>query len=251
MGTNNAITGQNQDPNSLIGLEKLKLSAGINSLYYITEGIEQQYQKLFTNWATLIKEAVKKGGKTKEVIVNLIGSKKASLIGALDELPLHDVGVKITVQNREEEKQQLREDINQLKINGVLNIVDEYMLSAVTNPKDKMALVAVKYKQWQKMEDKKRQEDQAQQQAMIQAQGQNAVAAQREKTSGAVQQEYAKGDVSAKVLQLAAQLGIQSSQMDFIGKKALQQDRGQSQKDKALTTLEKKQELQNQQPLQQ
>jgi len=251
MGTNNAITGQNQDPNSLIGLEKLKLSAGINSLYYITEGIEQQYQKLFTNWATLIKQAVKEGGKAKEAIINLIGSKKASLIGALDELPLHDVGVKITVQNREEEKQQLREDINQLKINGVLNIVDEYMLSAVTNPKDKMALVAVKYKQWQKMEDKKRQEDQAQQQAMIQAQGQNAVAAQREKTSGAVQQEYAKGDVSAKVLQLAAQLGIQSSQMDFIGKKALQQDRGQSQKDKALTTLEKKQELQNQQPLQQ
>ena len=251
MGTNNAITGQNQDPNSLIGLEKLKLSAGINSLYYITEGIEQQYQKLFTNWATLIKQAVKEGGKAKEAIINLIGSKKESLIEALDDLPLHDVGIKITVQQREEEKEQLRQDINMLKTNGVLNVVDEYQLSAITNPKDKMALVAVKYKQWQKMENKKRAEDQAQKQAMIKAQGQNAIAAEREKTSGAVQQEYAKGDVSAQVLKLAAQLGIQSSQMDFVGKKALQQDRGQSQKDKALTTLQKKQDLQNQEPLQQ
>lgn len=245
-GINDQLTGQSQNPESLIGLEKLRINASINALNYINEAIEQQYQKMFNNWATIIKAVVDRGGKGKEAIINLIGSKKVSLIDSLKDLPIHTMGIKVTISQREEERQQLREKINELNIKGVLNVVDEYMLDGVSNPKDKMALIAVKYKQWQKREEKKRAEDFANQQAQIQAQGQNQLEAVRAKGALETQKIYAQGDVSAKTLQLAAQLGIQSNQIDFLGKRALQRDRGQDQVDKSLQTLETKSNLENQ-----
>lgn len=248
-GINDQLTGQSQNPEGLIGLEKLRINASINALNYVNEAIENQYQKLFTNWSSIIQAAVEKGGKAKEAIVNLIGAKKVSLIDALDELPLHTMGIKVTIRQREEERQEFREELNRLKINGVINTVDIYMLDAISNPKDKMALLAVKYKQWQKREAKKRAEDMANQQAMIKAQGENQVAATREKIGGEIQKIYAQGDTSSKILQLAAQLGFQDKQMDFLGKRALQQERGADQTNKAVQTLQTKAQLEAQKPL--
>lgn len=249
-GINDQLTGQSPNPDSLIGLEKLRINASINALNYVNEAIEHQYQNLFNVWATIIKAAIDKGGKTKEAIINLIGSKKVSLINSLEDLPLHTMGIKVTINQREIEQQELREKINELNIKGVLNVVDEYMLSGITNPKDKMALIAVKYKQWQKRTDLQKQQEYAQQQQMIQAQGQNQVEALRQKGAIETQKIYAQGDVSARTLQLAAQLGIQANQMDFIGKKALQRDRGQDQTNKSVETLQTKADLENQKALQ-
>lgn len=245
-GINEQLTGQSANPEGLIGLQKLLINSSINSIYYVNEAISNQEQKKFNIWATIIKSAIEKGGKTKQAIVDLVGAKKVSLIDALDEVPLHKMGVKITVSQREEEKQEFRTELNRLKINGVINTVDEYMLSGISNPKDRMALLAVKYKQWQKRQEKQRQEDAANQQAMIQAQGQNMQAAIQAKGALETQKIYAQGDVSSKILQLSAQLGMQGSQMDFLGKKSLQQDRGTDQTNKAVTTLKTKAELDNQ-----
>ena len=86
------------------------------------------------------------------------------------------------------------------------------------------------------------------QQAIVQQQGQNILQATQAKTQGNIQEKYAQGDVNSKILQLASQLGIQSSQMEGMIKKALQQDRGQDQIEKSLKTMEAKAELENQKP---
>ena len=99
--------------------------------------------------------------------------------------------------------------------------------------------------------EKQRQEDFANQQAMLQQQGQNLQNAVREKTSGKIQEIYAQGDRDSKIIQLASQLGMQHDQMQFLGKKVLQQDRGTQQLDKSVKTLQTKQDLQNQEPLNQ
>lgn len=245
-GINEQLTGQSANPEGLIGLQKLLINSSINSIYYANEAISSQEQKKFTIWYSIIKAAIERGGKYKQAIIDLVGAKKVSLIDALDDVPLHKMGIKITITQREEEKQEFRTELNRLKINGVINTVDEYMLSGITNPKDRMALLAVKYKQWQKREDKKRQEDAANQQAMLQQQGQNVQAAIQAKGALETQKIYAQGDVSSKILQLAAQLGIQDKQIDFMGKKALQQDRGTDQTQKAVTTLQTKADIENQ-----
>ena len=247
-GINEQLTGQSANPEGLIGLQKLLINSSINALYYINEAIENQYQKLFTNWGNLIRDAVERGGKSKEAIVNMVGAKKTSLIDALDDMPLHNLGIKFSISQREEERAKFEENLKILKQLGIINIVDEYMLSAVANPKDRMALLAVKYKKWEAKQDKIRQEQMANQQALMQQQGvnqQNTVAA---KTEGDIKKVYAQGDVSANVLKLAAQLGIQADQLSFLSKRGLQQDRGQAQLDKSIKTLEAKNNLENQQP---
>lgn len=247
-GINEQLTGQSANPEGLIGLQKLLINSSINALYYINEAIESQYQKLFVNWGNLIKDAVERGGKSKQAIVNMIGAKKASLIDALDDLPLHTLGIKFSISQREEEKAKFENELARLKLNNVINTVDEYMLSAVVNPKDRMALLAVKYKQWEKKQEKIRQEQMAQQQVLLQQQGVNQQQAVTAKADGDIKKVYAQGDVSANVLKLAAQLGLQAEQLSFLSKKGLQQDRGQSQLDKSLKTLEAKNNLENQQP---
>lgn len=247
-GINEQLTGQSANPDGLIGLQKLLINSSINALYYINEAIEQQMQKLFTSWATIIKDAVEKGGKAKDAIINLIGSKKVSLIDALDDLPLHTIGIKISIAQREEERQKFREELNRLKQLQVINTVDEYMLESVSNPKDRMALLAVKYKQWEKKQEKIRQEQAANQQQIVQQQGANQQAAVASKVDGDIKKIYAQGDVSSKILELANQLGIQASQLDGVIKKALQQDRGNSQLDKSIKTLQAKSNLENQKP---
>lgn len=249
-GINEQMTGQSANPDGLIGLQKLLINQSINALYYINEAIVSQYTKLFSNWASIIQAAVQKGGKTKEAIVNIVGAKKVSLIAALDDLPLHNFGIHFSLTQKEEERQKNNDNIAFLKQQGVLTVVDEYMLSGITDPKDKMGLIAARYKRWEKKQDAIRAEAAQNQQAMIQQQGQNILQATQAKTQGNIQEKYAQGDVNSKILQLASQLGIQSSQMEGMIKKALQQDRGADQIEKSLKTMEAKAELENQKPLQ-
>lgn len=249
-GINDQLTGQSANPEGLIGLQKLLINSSINALHYSNVAIQNQVQKVFTLWATSIKAAVKKGGASKQAIIDMIGAKKVSLIEALDDLPLHDIGIKVSINQREEERQEFKDELARLKKLNVINTVDEYMLTAVVNPKDRMALLAVKVKQWEKKQEIRRQQEALQQQAIIAQQGKNQQAAVDAKTGGDIKKVYAQGDVSSKLLQQAGLAGSQAADKDALIKKSLQQDRGNDQTDKAIKTLQTKSDLENQQPLQ-
>ena len=249
-GINEQLTGQSANPEGLIGLQKLLINSSINALYYVNVAITNLEKNKYNIWGNIVKQAIEDGGKTKDAIVNLIGSKKVGLIESVKDVPLHTIGITISSNQREEEAQDFKNEVIRLKNLGILNTVDDYMLSVVTNKRDKMALLAVKYKQWEKKQAIIRQEAAQQQQAAIQQQGQNQMEVQGAKTDGDIKKVYAQGDVSSQILKLAAELGIQASQLDGVIKKALQQARGDEQLNKSIQTLNTKQTLDNQQAYQ-
>lgn len=247
-GINEQLTGQAANPEGLVGMQKLLINGSTNSISYINRAIESHCTYLFNSWYSYIKNAIEKGGKTKEAIVRLIGSKKVNLIDALDDLPLHQMGIQVLVSQREEERQEYRDEVARLKKLNVINTVDEYMLSAIKNPKDRMALLSVKVKQFERKMLQQRQDQNEQQQVLMQQQGQNQQQAIAAQTQSKKEQIYTQGDVSSKILQLAAQLNLNEKQVDGMIKKALQQDRGQSQLDKGIRLAEAKSQLDNQRP---
>lgn len=243
-GINENLIGQKTE--ELVRNNQAAINAGLTALQYVQDAIAAQYQKLFTNWANVIRDCIERGGKSKEAIVNLIGTKQVDLIDSLEDLPLHSMGVKVSLIQDQKWEVKFNEELNKNEINNVIDTVDVYMLEGIKSPKQRFGLLAVKIKQWKKRMQKQREEDFAQQQAMLQAQGQNQQNAVAAKAQGEIQKIYSQGDVNAKILQLASQLGMQASQMDFLGKKSLQQDRGTDQLDKSIKTLQTKQELDNQ-----
>lgn len=242
-GINEQLTGSSANPEGLVGLQKLLINSSINSMYYATEAIREQYQKLFSCWANVIKQAIDDGGKPKEAIVNLIGSRKASVIDGLKDSSLHSIGIFIRVSQREEERQKFEIKLAQLTQAGAISAADEFLLQSIQNPKDKYALLAVKEIKFKREQSRIREENFANQQQLVSQQGENAVAKQAAVTDGEIKNTYAKGDVQSKILQLAAQLGINASQLDGLIKRALQNDRNKAQTDKNIATLEAKSDI--------
>jgi hypothetical protein len=245
-GINQQLAGQNSSPDALVGVEKLRINASLNALRYANEAIEVQYQQAMNIWAYLIQEAIKNGGKTKQAIVNIVGGLKADIIDRLDEVPLHTLGIKITLTQREEEIQEYNQRVYKLEAANVLTSADIYLLKYIPNIKDRYALLAVREKQWMKRQDQIRQQNYAQQQQITQQQGQNIVASKQAVADGEIKKEYAKGDIQSRLIPLQQQTQRQQSQFDAIIQKALQADRTQGQIDKAIQTLQEKANLDNQ-----
>ncbi|MEO6637972.1 MAG: hypothetical protein ABIN25_06825, partial [Ginsengibacter sp.] len=226
-----------------------RINSSLNALYYVTAAIEEQYKKLFNCWATIIKNGVEAGGAVKEAIVNFIGAEKVSLIDGMEDLPLHDIGVRVSIKQREEEKYDLKQNIYNLKAQGVISVSDEYQLSAFQNPKDKFKYLAVKEKQFQKRQDKIRQEQLASQQALMQQQGENVLAAKKEEIAGEKEIIYAKGEIAAKIEQLKSQLGIQQNQFTAIIEKQINMEKQKGQVEKLLTGINAKSAAKSQEAL--
>ena len=248
-GINEQLTGQSANPEGLIGLQKLLINSSLNALYYCNEAMSEQDQKMFTTWANIIKQGIEEGGKTKEAIIDMIGSRKANVIDGLNDVRLHDIGVKVRVGQREEERALFENQRSRLAQKGVLSAADEFMVNNIRNPKDQYAYLATKEQKWKKEEQIKQQQQYEQQQQLVAQSGENAVAAKKAESEGDIQTTYAKGDVQQKVIQLAAELGIRSQQIDAIVKSNLQRERNKSQADKNIATLQEKANLEQQEAL--
>jgi len=248
-GINDQLTGQSPNPDMLVGLQKLLINAGINSLQYGVDAIKQQYQRLYTIWANIIEEAIEHGGKPKEFIVNIIGNKKANIIDGLDDTSLHQIGIFVKVGQREEERARFDERFAMMIASGVISASDQFLIDSIDNIRDKFAVLAVKEERFKKEQAIIREQQFEQNQAIVAQQGQNQAQAQNLKTDGAIKEVYAKGDVQAKITQLANQLGISQAQLQGLIKKDLQTDRNNAQLNKSLETLNKKSELTQQESL--
>lgn len=248
-GVNQQLTGASANEEGLVGLQKLLINASINALHYCNEAIKHQYQNLFSIWGNIIQQAIEGGGEPKKAIQNIIGAKKVSIIDGLDDAPLHDIGIFIKIDQREEERFAFRNELNRQKQIGVISAADEFLIDSIQNPKDKWAVMAVKEQQWRKRQDAIRQEQIAAQQDMIAKQGENAVAVQNAETEGNLKEVYAKGDVNAKITTLAAQLGMNEIQLQGLLKKDEQTQRNKAQTDKNIQTLTAKSNLQQQETI--
>lgn len=248
-GINQQLTGQSPDPQTLVGYQKLQINASLNAVYYVNQAITSQYQKVMNQWAYQFQEAIKKGGKPKEAIISLIGSRKVDIIDRLDEVPLHTLGITIELNTREEERQEYNQKVYALRAQGVLNAADEFMLKYIPNMKDRFALLAIREKQFLKRQDVIRRENYANAQQIEQQRGENMVAQENAATDGKIKQVYARGDIQAKIIPLQQQLMNQSKQVQALIDKALQQDRNQLQTEKAVRTLQEKANIDSQKSL--
>lgn len=248
-GINEQLTGQSPNPDMLVGLQKLLINQGINSLHYAYHAIESQYQCLFNLWANLVQGAIEKGGKIKDAIIDFIGVEDAELLDGLNESPLHTLTIKVLVTQREVERNNYINQLTWLKEKGVISTVDEYLLSGIDNPKERFAYLAVKEKRFMKKQDEIRAQQYAQQQQLMQQQGQNMVQAVAAETEGDIKVVYAKGEVQAKIAQLSEQLGLTKQQTQFLQKLALQKDRNVAQKDKGLSAIREKANTKQQEAL--
>lgn len=248
-GINQQLTGTSANPEGLIGLQKLLINSSINSLQYCTDAMNVQYQKLFANWTNVIKSSIEEGGKTREAIVAIIGSRKANVIDGLNDIGLHQIGVVIKIGQREEERARYEMKLSYLRQQGVISAADEFLLDNVTNIKDRYALLATKEIKWKREQAQIREQQFAQQQQLTQQQGQNQIAAKQAEAQGDKEAIYAKGEVEAKITQLASQLGISALQMDGLIKASLQKDRNRAQTDKNIATLTTKANLEQQESL--
>ena len=237
LSVNDQLTGQSATPEGLVGLQKLLLSASINGLYYITEAITSQYQSLFNVWAYYIQQAVKKGGEGKKAIENIIGSRKIDILKGLESVPLHQIGIVVTLGQREEERQQNEMELQKMRGAGILNAADIYQIRKTKNPKDAAWIIAVKETRWQKKQDKIRQEQNAAQQQMVQQQGENMVQQTQAVGQNQINAVQAKGAVDARLMTLGNQLGLTDKQMEAMTKRTLQRERMSGQIEKSLQTI--------------
>lgn len=249
-GINEQLTGQGVNPEGLIGLQKLLINSSLNALNYCNEAMRSQYQRLLTIWGACIKQSVEAGGAAKKTISEMVGKKKTILIDGLEQIPLHRMGIVISLTQREEERAEFKNKLTSLVEKGIISTADEYQLKAIKNPKDAFGLLAVKEKQFLKRQQKDMEMNHARQQELLAQQGQNVVQAKSAETDGKIKLAYAKGDVESKIIQLSNDLGINAEQFKALVKTKLQRDRVQGQIEKSIKTLETKSDLENQKALQ-
>jgi len=239
-GINQQLTGQS--PEELIGLQQLQINSGLNAINYCNIGIQNQFEGLYNNWAYYLQGAIEAGGKTKEAVINYIGEEDTEILDALDEAPLHEITTQIKFGENYAMMQSFMQQFNFLKSQGVISTVDEYLLDAVDNPKEKFQKMYFIEQRWKKEQERIRAEQYASAQAIEQQRGQNDLQVQDAKGQQGVKQIYAKGDVDSKLMQLGNQLGLSEQQMDGIIKKQLQKERNESQERKAIKTIAAKED---------
>ncbi len=241
IGTNPTLTGMSQNPDALIGVEKLRIDASLNALYYVTEAIEEQQKKMFNMTANFLQAAIKEGGQVRKGIENYLCIDDVELLAGLNEIPLHQLTIKISLVQREQERALYQQRLQYLIAQGAITIAEEYMISAISNPKERFAQLARIENRYKEQQKQKEQELYQQQQTLQKQRNDGMVASENAATEGKIKQEYAKGDVQSKILQLGHQLGLNASQIEFLQKRALQQDRGQDQFRKAIGMVREKQ----------
>jgi hypothetical protein len=235
-GINEQLTGQSANPEGLVGLQKLLINSAINAIYYVTDGIRWQDEVKFTIWCSLVEQCIKEGGAVKQSIIDMIGVDDTDVLAGLDEAPLHKLTCKVTAEQRELERAEYKQKLDELVQKGVINTADTYILGGIENPKERYAALAALEMRYQKKQDQIRQQEFANAQQLGQQKVQGDMAVQQQKKDTTISAIYAQGDVDSKLMQLAQQLGFNQSQIDFLTKSKLQAQRSQQQTAKNVIT---------------
>lgn len=246
---NQQLTGQSPNPEGLVGLQKLLINSSLNGLYYVNVALLEQYTTAFNLMANFIKDAIDAGGKTKQAIESIIGTNKVEIIDAMEDLPLHQVGVIVKMGQREEERAQFQMEVENMRKEGKIDAAGKYYILNTQNPKDAMLLAAMFERKFIKRQEAAQQRQLEAQQQVVQQQGQNVLANTQAQTQGKAELVQVEGKVEAELMKLANQLGLTQKQVDGLIKRQLQKDRMDGQVDKSLKTLYAKNNIEQQQPI--
>jgi len=246
---NNQLTGQSANPEGLVGMQKLLINSSINGLYYVNEALGWQYTGLYTLMANQIKSAIEHGGEVRKSIEAKIGNNKVEIIDAMDDIPLHEMGIVVKLGQREEERAQFQREVEMMRQEGKIDAAAKYYILNTPDPKDAMFLAAMFERKWQKRQEAMQRQQAEYQQQLVQQQGQNALANTQAQVEGDVVKINEKAKADAGLMQLGNQLGLTQKQMERISKLQLQDNRQNAQLNKSLQTQYLKSNLEQQQPI--
>lgn len=237
-GINEQLTGQSSTPEGLVGLQKLLINSSINAIHYASIAKRRQATKVYNHWAFLFGEVISQKGPGYRALIEIIGERKAELLDAVPEIAVHKMGLAVTLHQREEEKQRLKEIVDGYIKQGILSGAEALILERTANPKDQAALLTLIEKKKMKLramaEEQAHQRQMQIEQAKMQAQGQMM------QMGGQIdiQKIQAKAEADAKLMQLAAQLGLNKDYVTGQIKRDLQDRRGIDQTQKNLATIQ-------------
>lgn len=246
-GINEQLTGQNAE--ELVGLQQLRINSSLNAIDYCNHGIRYHFECINNHWATFIQNAIEAGGKTRQAIVDMIGDRNVDILDGLDKAPLHSLTIKVDIGTRYKQEQLFQRQLDILTQKGVISTVDQYVLDAIENPKERLQKLYYIEDKFNKQQERQRAESIAAAQSLEQQRGQNALAVKQQDGQQRIGEIYAKGDVQSKLMNLGSSLGLSQAQMDGLIKRALQRERNDGQTEKKIKEIQAKYDLDRQQPI--
>ena len=212
-GLNEAKDGSTPDKNALVGVQKLAAANSNTATRHILQAGMFLTAEVCEALSLRISDILEYS-PTKDAFIQAIGNHNVATLKEIEELHLYDFGIFLELEPDEEEKQMLENNIQVALSQGSLDLEDAIDVRNIKNVKLANQLLKIRRK-------KKMQQDQAAQQANIQAQAQaNSLAqqsaAQAETTKALQIQE---GEMNLE--KLKAQLKLQTMQQEAEIKKAL------------------------------
>lgn len=233
-GINDALTGQTPNVDALVGIQKLTLQAGINSLYYVQTAIKNQTEKVFRTWAHQVQHILKnKESKSAKAIESILSSYKIDVIRDLYTIPMHQFGIMVENAPDEQEQAELNMILLELYRTGSLTGSDYVTLRRVFNYKDAQQLMALRES---KNKEERKAEAAAGQQAamqMKQMDTQAKLASDQMKSQTEIQKTITQGEIDKWLAQYGLQADLVRQQSQTIGKQGLQRERIAGQLEKA------------------
>lgn len=249
-GINDQLTGQSANPEGLVGLQKLLVNASINSIHYVTIGIQTQYRALFNHWAYLFMDILKNGSDAeKNAIKELITSRKADFIEDIDTVAVHQYGVQIEVGNHEELKAETNQYLALEVQRGNISSAEALLARRIKNPKDQLLVLLMLDSKTKERQDRQQQAVLAAQQNIAQMQAQVPIQQEQLRAEGKNSNIQAQAQADAYILQLSQQLGMSSEYVKNLYKNQQIEARKQGQIEKSLVVDNNKASLEAQKAL--
>jgi hypothetical protein len=212
-GLNEARDGSTPDPDALVGLQKMAAANSNTATRHIKDASLYLTLRTCENISLRIADSLN-FPLTKQSLIESISLFNAETLREIENLNLHDFGIFLELEPEEEEKAAFQRNIQIALQAGNIDLEDVIDLNRITNID--LANQALKFKK------KKRQEkDQANQQAMIKAQGEAQAQASEAAAMAEVQKREALAQTEIQVLQSKSQFEMQRMQQELEIKKLL------------------------------
>jgi hypothetical protein len=225
-GINDVLTGQSPTVDALVGVQKLMLQSGMNSLNFAQVARRNQIETVLRVWASQIQMILKKKGtKAAKTLEAIASNYKIDVIRDLYEIPLHQYGIKVEDVPTEEQQAELNIMMQELLRAGAITGSDWATLKRVFNYKDAAQLMSIREKRTN--EDQRRREAEAQQTA-LQARQIDANAKLQVKqmdNEAELQKEITKGQIQKWLAQYQLQADLMLQQATTAGKTSMQRER--------------------------
>ncbi len=212
-GLNEARDGSQPDPNALVGLQKMAANASNIATKHILDSSLYLTLRICENISLRVADALE-FPLTANSLKESISVFNVETLKEIDTLNLHDFGIYLELEPDEEEKAQLEQNIQIAIQNQGIDLEDAIDIRQIKNLKLANQMLKLKRKQKQK-------EDQANQKAMIAAQGEANAKAAESAAMSEVEKQQALAQTEIQIEQAKSQFEIQRMEQEALIKKQL------------------------------